>query len=415
MSDGDLTNKDSDDLVMGTAKPEHPLPRLTDRSGESDQFDSAPTPVSGPNILELVCSAFARCRWVFLTAFIGTVALLVGMSFGDRSSSHNTPRLVPAVAKIESFDENITQAVYTQAVQGVAKIETSHVSRGTFPFTQRGQGSGFLVDSEGHFLTNAHVVDQASVVTVILHNGTRIRGEVTGVDRSTDLAVVSVNPQNIRELTPLQFGDSDLVVPGQQAIAIGSPFGFQSSVTVGVISGVGRTLPSQTNRPILGMIQTDAAIFPGNSGGPLLNSKGHVIGVNTAVLQSGTENLGLAVPSNMVTSMLYRLTTGGQIERAWLGVSLLTLTPTTAREVQSPVNSGAYISDVVEGSPAHRVGLRSKDVVIEADHNRIVDVNELVILFNTKSPGDQVELTIQRDGAEQDIVVTLGSWPASLS
>ena len=386
MSDGDLTNKDSDDLVMGTAKPEHPLPRLTDRSGESDQFDSAPTPVSGPNILELVCSAFARCRWVFLTAFIGTVALLVGMSFGDRSSSHNTPRLVPAVAKIESFDENITQAVYTQAVQGVAKIETSHVSRGTFPFTQRGQGSGFLVDSEGHFLTNAHVVDQASV-----------------------------NPQNIRELTPLQFGDSDLVVPGQQAIAIGSPFGFQSSVTVGVISGVGRTLPSQTNRPILGMIQTDAAIFPGNSGGPLLNSKGHVIGVNTAVLQSGTENLGLAVPSNMVTSMLYRLTTGGQIERAWLGVSLLTLTPTTAREVQSPVNSGAYISDVVEGSPAHRVGLRSKDVVIEADHNRIVDVNELVILFNTKSPGDQVELTIQRDGAEQDIVVTLGSWPASLS
>ncbi len=363
--------------------------------------------------------------WMVLMIVTAIIALVIGLGVGNRTDSSNGFSSLPASAKIEVFDESQVQTLYDSAISAVVKIETSQSGRGT-AFRQNGQGSGFLVDNDGNFLTNHHVIEGADQVTVVLESGRRIQGEVVGSDPGSDLALVHVDPSRIEGIIPLVLADSSKVRPGALAVALGSPLGLQGSVTVGVVSGVDRSLPSSTRRPIVNMLQTDAAIFPGNSGGPLLNSSGQVIGINTAVANRGNESLGFAVPSNTARSILDRLSIGAEIRRPWLGVSLLTVGSAEGSSLDVGVERGVYIVDVVEGSPAEVAGLKSDandnglpskggDVILKADGTDVNEVNDLIGFFNSKQPGDQVTLQIHRDGQTIDVTITLGDWPDSLS
>ena len=356
----------------------------------------------------------ARGRWLF--AGVALVALAVGVAAGAVLPERGDDTFsLPASAKIEAFNEEIVQAVYERSVSAVAQVEVAQRRDEIFPFFQREQGSAFLIDKDGRFITNSHVVTGAPSVTVILEDGTRLRGEVSGMALSNDLAVVRVDPERVRGIVPLPLGDSELVEPGQLAIAIGSPYGLQSSVTVGVVSGVNRTLPSDIHHPIQGMIQTDAAIFPGSSGGPLLNSRGEVIGVNTAVVESGGDTIGFAVPSNSIAELLERMAAGMETGRPWLGVTLLTLNEETAKDLGLETDAGIYITDVVEDSPAEQGGLRTGDVIVGAGGDEIARSSDLVAFLEGKRPGNAVTIDVHRDGSETSITVTLGTWPDSLS
>jgi len=363
--------------------------------------------------------------WLALIVVAALITLVIGLGIGNRDDSRNGFGLLPASAKIEVFDESQVQSLYDSAIEAVVKIETSESGSGSF-FRQNGQGSGFLIDNSGNFLTNHHVIDGADRVTVTLESGRRISGEVVGSDPGNDLALVHVDPSRVEGIIPLVLADSSKVRPGALAIALGSPFGLQGSVTVGVVSGVDRSLPSSTRRPIVNMIQTDAAIFPGNSGGPLLNSAGEVIGINTAIASRGNESLGFAVPSNTARSILARLSIGVEIQRPWLGVSLLAVGSAEGSSLDVGVERGVYIVDVVEGSPAETAGLtadastdglpsRGGDVILKADGVDIETVNDLISFFNTRLPGDQVTLQIHRGGETIEVTITLGDWPDSLS
>ena len=225
--------------------------------------------------------------------------------------------------------------------------------------TEEGLGSGFLIDNQGHILTNNHVVDGATTVQVTLTNGNTVNGKVLGTDPVDDLAVVSVDPSAVAGITPLQLGDSSLVVPGQMAIAIGNPLGYTDSITVGVISGLNRSIFSGSN--LRGMLQTDAAINPGNSGGPLLDDQGMVIGINTAaeIGATGADGMGFAIPSNLAAKLLPDLIAGKTVTRPWLGISGTALTQATASTLGLSVNKGVYVVSVVANSPAEKAGLKA--------------------------------------------------------
>lgn len=372
-----------------------------------------------------------RRPWFMATLLAGVAALAIGLVIGAKLNDDNGNSLsrlspLPASAKVEAFSESVVQGIYDASIPAVVKIEIVQGGTSNAPFSQTGQGSGFLVTSQGEILTNFHVVQGADRLTVVLQGGKRLRGQVEGTDPANDLALVKVNTVDVQGITPLVLGDSSQVKPGQLAIAIGSPFGLQGSVTVGVVSGVGRSLPSVTRRPILGMIQTDAAIFPGNSGGPLLDSKGEVIGINTAVATRGSENLGFAVPSNTAKTDLTRLSSGAQIKRPWLGVSLVALDSENSALAKGQTDKGVYVVDVVDGSPAQQAGLRpgkdasgqpapGGDVIVAVDGKAVTAVDDLIGFLNTKQPGEQVTLTVLRDGKRISVTVKLAPWPDSLS
>ena len=379
-----------------------------------------------------IAAAAARERspavWLLLITITAVAALFVGLFVGDSKSSAPAGRLssLPASAKIELFDESAIQSLYEGSISAVAKIETSSTPPSGFPsLRQRGIGSGFLVDTKGHFVTNNHVVEGATRVTLVLENGKRLSGTVTGTDATNDLAVITVDTQGVQGISPLALADSSLVRPGQLAIALGSPYGLQGTITVGIISGTNRSLTAESSRPMVNMLQTDAAIFPGNSGGPLLNSQGEVIGVNTAIVTGGTENLGFAVSSNTVKTVFERIVAGQVIQRPWMGVSLVPVGEDT-ENLNLGVDQGVYITGVVAGSPAEKAGLRpgvisdvtpaaGGDVIVAVEGKPVAVVADILSIFSTKQPGDLVTLIIQRGSEQIQVQITLAPWPDSLS
>jgi 2-alkenal reductase len=312
--------------------------------------------------------------------------------------------------------------LYDQVASGVVSIQVVIQQNGS---VGGGSGSGFVLDREGHILTNNHVVDGATNVSVIYFDGIEARATIVGTDADSDLAVIKVEelPTNIQ---PLPVGDSDLVDVGEWVIAIGNPFGQQSSMTLGIVSAVGRTIPTGvTPFSIPQVIQTDAAINPGNSGGPLLNLRGEVIGVNAQIAAGGSganSGVGFSIPSNIVRLVAPRLIEDGAYQWPWLGVegNDVTLLVMEANELDTQL--GAYINGVVEGGPAGVAGMQGStgvervdglqvpvggDVVIAADSVQINSFSELLVAVAFKQPGDTVELTILRDGARQDVQVQL--------
>jgi len=270
-------------------------------------------------------------------------------------------------------------------------------------------GSGFIIDPAGYVVTNSHVIEQADAIMVRLDNGEELEATVIGVDRKTDIALLKVEPA--APLPHVTFGDSDAVRVGDWVLAIGNPFGFGNSVTAGIISARQRDIQSG---PYDDYLQTDAPINRGNSGGPLFNMDGEVVGVNTAIYSpsGGSVGIGFAVPSNLVTRVIGQLRDFGRTKRGWLGVRIQSVTPDIAEGFGLPDASGALVASVTPGGPAEAAGLESGDVIVRFNGKAIAEMRELPRVVADTEVGQTVEVVVIRNGREQVIDVELGELEA---
>lgn len=273
-------------------------------------------------------------------------------------------------------------------------------------FRQQGSGSGTIIDKEGHILTNNHVVGEADKITVSLLDGREFDAEVIGTDPLTDIAVIKIDADN---LTVLPMGDSDAIRIGETVIAIGNPFGLSHTVTMGIISAKGRS--NMDIADYEDFIQTDAAINPGNSGGPLINLEGRIIGVNTAIFSrtGGYQGIGFAVPINMAANVMDQLIKKGEVTRGWLGIYLQDITNELKEAMNLEDTRGALISQVAEGSPAEKGGLKRGDVIIKFEGKAVEDAEHLKNLVGMELPGEKVFIEVSRKGEMKALTVTLGN------
>jgi putative serine protease PepD len=297
-------------------------------------------------------------------------------------------------------------SIYQRTHKGVVEITVSEQSSAPFGETGRAQaqGSGFVSDSDGHIITNEHVVDGAQSIKVKFWNGKSYDATVVGSDASTDLAVLKVDaPASL--LSPLSLADSSGVHVGDNVVAIGSPFGLEQTVTTGIVSALHREMTSPNGFTIDDSIQTDAAINHGNSGGPLLNSEGKVIGVTSQIESDsgGNDGVGFAVPSNTVKSIAAQLIDNGQAKHAFLGIGL---------EDSSRSGGGAAVTQVRSNTPADRAGLRVGDLITAVDGKTITSADELRSAINAHSPGDSVSLRYVRGGESHTVQVKLAERPS---
>ena len=277
----------------------------------------------------------------------------------------------------------------------------------------KGRGSGFIVTKDGQILTNNHVVDGVDKITVsvLMADGSKktYPARVLGNDPTYDLAVIKIDPDG--DLPILTLGDSDEVEPGEWVVAIGNPYGFEHSVTAGVISAKDRSIHAQDVN-FDGFLQTDAAINPGNSGGPLLNMDGQVVGINTAIIPYA-QGLGFAIPVNMAKEVMNDLVSFGKVKRGWLGVSIQKVTPEIARAYGVKGENGAIVSDVFADSAAERAGVRRGDVVVEINGEKVKDVNWFVQKVRNLAPGSTATLVVMREGRKVTLKVKLDERPDS--
>ncbi|HBB31996.1 MAG TPA: serine protease [Cyanobacteria bacterium UBA8803] len=281
---------------------------------------------------------------------------------------------------------------------------------------ERGTGSGFIINTDGQILTNAHVVDGADKVDVILKDGRTFQGKVLGTDPVTDVAVVKIEADN---LPTVALGDSEQLKPGEWAIAIGNPLGLDSTVTTGIISATGRS-SSQVGVPDkrVQFIQTDAAINPGNSGGPLLNASGEVIGINTAIIQ-GAQGLGFAIPINTAQRIANQLIAHGKAEHPFLGIQMVTLTPELKQNINSNPNSGltvdedqgVLIAKVMRNSPADRAGLRAGDVIQKINGEAVKNAEDVQKAVEDTQVGNTLQMELRRDRKGVQVTVQPGAIP----
>src|SRR5947208_156282 len=270
---------------------------------------------------------------------------------------------------------------------------------------RRGAGSGFIIDADGSILTNHHVVDRAERITVKLSDGRTVRARLVGSDADTDIALIKVDGENGLPVAPL--GDSSTLRTGEWVCAIGNPLGYEHSVTVGVISFLGRKL---FDKSLDNYIQTDAAINFGNSGGPLINSRGEVIGINTAI-SSRASSIGFAVPINGASSALPQLRARGRVSRGYMGVGLRDVDADLERSLKLTVDHGALVQDITTGSPADRAGLRPYDVITSLDDRSIANDDQLIREISARAPGTSARLRLVRDGKDQILTVKLAERP----
>jgi S1-C subfamily serine protease len=349
-----------------------------------------------------------------------------------------SPVAIPISDETEAVNalESQVIAVYEAVSPSVVNITNrSYVYMFRQAVPQEGSGSGFVYDTEGHIVTNYHVVENAEELLVTLANGQLYEAEIVGTDPANDLAVIRIDVgADLPE--PVALGDSDELRVGQFVLATGNPFGLEQTLTTGVVSALGRVIESPEDSRFIGeAIQTDAAINPGNSGGPLLDLKGHVIGVNSQIISpsGASSGIGFAVSSNTVQRVVPELISGGHYPHPWLGTQMLSLTPSTAKAFRDagmnvPVDAGLLVIEAVKGASADKAGMRGGsrvvrigrhqipldgDIIIAIDGEPVNDFQELTVYLETRTTvGDTVELTIIRDGEEQAIQVTLEEQPA---
>ena len=350
------------------------------------------------------------------------VMLWVGARDAGRREASATrpgfePTPIPAeVLKAADPDEQVNIRVYANTNRGVVNITTAASSVGLFgdEATTGGSGSGFVIDRDGHVLTNYHVIEGADTVQVTLADGSSHEAKVVGADASNDVAVIRVDVPPDR-LVPLNLGGSSGLVVGQKVLAIGNPFGLERTLTTGIISSLDRSIKAKNGRTIKGIIQSDAAVNPGNSGGPLLNSRGEVIGMNTAIISQVGQSAGIsfAVPINSIKRILRPLIEEGRVVRADLGLSRVYRT-----------QQGLLVLGVVDGGPAERAGLRpiqarrtrygpvivpeSADLIVAIDGKPVKTHEDLLTEVEAHAPGDSVVVKVIRDGKAVDVPVKLG-------
>jgi S1-C subfamily serine protease len=367
------------------------------------------------------------------------VGISAAVGLADDSDTVVTTVAAPtttATAEPATFDATEAgtksiQEIYEAAGPGVVQVtSTSVVTDNPFfgPQSASSLGSGFVVDRDGYIVTNYHVIENAQEIEVNFSGDDRVPATIVGSDPSTDLAVLKIDAQS-RALTPLPLGNSDDVHVGDAVVAIGNPFGLERSVTAGIVSALQRDITAPNGYTIDKVIQTDAPINQGNSGGPLLNARGEVIGVNSQIETEtgGNVGIGFAVPVNTVKEVVSQIKESGKVEHAYLGVQMQEITPELAETVNVPVDEGVMIVGVVDGSPADQAGLQGGeqqvivggrsyvlggDIVLRADGRPVTSPDELRTIIMEKSPGDPLTLEIQRGQSQRTVNVTLGQQPA---
>lgn len=287
------------------------------------------------------------------------------------------------------------------------------------PRERQGLGSGFIVSKEGYIVTNQHVIDGADQIEVSI-NGIKepVKAEVAWSDFSLDLAILKINTENIsQELTPLKMGDSSKLRPGEWAVAIGNPLGFEHTVTVGVISALGRPIQIPTDsrqvRTYQNLIQLDAAINPGNSGGPLLNIEGNVIGINTAVSQVG-QGIGFAIPINEIKGIVSELQKTGEVTRPWLGIVFSEITKEVQEYFSLDNQNGVVVIEVYKDSPAEKAGLKPYDIIKEIDQKPVKSTSDVSERIKKKEVGDKIMFKVIRNGQSKIIFGRIGEKPNKL-
>jgi serine protease Do len=270
-------------------------------------------------------------------------------------------------------------------------------------FETQSLGSGFIISPDGYILTNNHVVENATEITVILHNEKTYAAKVIGTDSKTDLALIKIDAKG---LPTVKLGDSDRLKVGEWVMAIGNPFGLAETVTAGIVSAKGRVIGSG---PYDDFIQTDASINPGNSGGPLFNIEGEVVGINTAIIEQG-QGLGFAIPINIAKDLLSQLKKG-EVVRGWLGVVIQEVTPELAQSFGLKQPTGALVSDIEPGSPADKAGIKKGDIILKFNGKEITKMKELPTIVAMTPVGETVTVTILRDGKTRDVTLKVGKMP----
>ncbi len=368
---------------------------------------------------------------------IAVVALLLGLFLGSKGMvkdrGKEPPKVVPKVAIagegvpwndiFVKVAEKVRPAVVRVETESVVTIESPFNDFFSDPFFKWffgepqpsrpqkkkvvGLGSGFIISPDGYIVTNNHVVDEAKKVKVKLTDGREFDAEIKGTDKKSDLALLKIKVKN---LPYVEWGDSSKIRVGEWVLAIGNPLGLDYTVTAGIVSAKGRQLPLSEYEDF---IQTDAAINRGNSGGPLVNLQGKVIGVNSVIITSSPGGafmgLGFAIPSNLAKKVIRDLKLRGRVVRAYLGVSIQAITEDMAKTLGLKSTKGAIISDIVKGSPADKAGLKRYDVIVAIDNKKVKNPLDLKISIISHSPGDIIELTVLRDGKLKKIKVKLGS------
>ena len=345
------------------------------------------------------------------------------------SAAQMPPAALPAaLPEAEaSWDEQNNIQIYKAVSPAVVNITSTTIQYDFFfnVFPVQGSGSGFLIDDQGSILTNFHVISGARSIEVTLSDRTRLPAKLIGRDRTSDLAVIQISDR--KGLPFLKLGSSDNLQVGQKVLAIGNPFGFQGTLTTGVISALGRSIREEDGRLLEDLIQSDAAINPGNSGGPLLNSRGQVIGINTAIFGPGTNvGIGFAIPVTAAKEILADLLQVGRVRRAFLGVIGQEVTPAIAQLLDLPVSQGLLVYRVTPGGPAEQAGIRpgqelvligneefviGGDLIAEVDGSPIANPQELGRYVLRKRPGDVIRMTLYRGRRRMTLDVKLGERP----
>lgn len=384
-------------------------------------------------------TSLSRARLILLALILVLGAFWLGSRYGPHQSESVEARRLgekPTVAaslKADSphaekltEDESINVRIYRQASPAVANILTKATEYDFFmdPVPVEGAGSGFVFDPRGYILTNFHVVAGAQSIEVVLGDKTRFPAKFVGADQRNDVALIKIDPKD-KQLTALTLGDSSTLLVGQKVLAIGDPFGFQTTLTTGVVSALGRTVQTSETTFIDEAIQTDASINRGNSGGPLINTHGEVIGINSAIYTpSGTAaGIGFAIPINTAKLIANDLINEGKVRRAYLGVQTLELTGWLAEALDLPVREGLLVEQTTKNSPAAAAGVKGGDraaqagmrriyiggdVIVGLDGQKVANQFDMNVILNRKRPGDSVTVTVYRGAKKMDIAVKLG-------
>jgi S1-C subfamily serine protease len=365
-------------------------------------------------------------RLLALGAIIGLGAYWLGTHYGQHAPGSVAALQAPASSEALDAIEEENVRIYKQASPAVANIVTRAVQYDFFyhAVPVEGAGSGFVIDTDGHILTNYHVVQGADTIEVTLGDQSHYTAKKIGEDTRNDIALIQIDPHG-HKLATLKLGDSRNLLVGQRVLAIGNPFGFEGTLTTGVVSSLGRTVQTGDSTFIDEAIQTDASINAGNSGGPLLDSHGEVIGINSAIYAptGTTAGIGFAIPINTARRVAEDLITKGHVRRATLGAEGRAIWPGLAEALGLGVQQGILIERVEPGGPAAQAGLRGGDrvvlaglqqlriggdIVVAIDGKPVTSQTDLNLLLNREGPGDTVTLTVVRDGKKMDISVKLG-------
>jgi serine protease Do len=307
---------------------------------------------------------------------------------------------------IVTTEEQAIENAVKVASPAVVQINITSVSQNPFGFSsgqQEGLGSGFIITSDGYVLTNNHVVENATKITVVLKDGREFRGQVVGTDSTSDVAVVKISGTN---LPTVELGDSSTLTVGQRVIAIGNPYGLSQTVTTGVISALERNVQASQTETLVGVVQTDAAINPGNSGGPLVDLSGRVVGMNTMIYQNA-QGLGFSVSVNTVRKVYDAIIKNGKITWPALGIQGATLTTSIVDQYNLKVSQGVYVVQITSGSGAEAAGLKAGDVVTTIDDKPMTTIDGVLGYIRSKNVGDTVQVVVDRSGTAKTFSVTL--------